>query len=62
MAILIKNLLAWLTSPPPLKKKKLALRRSSLKYLRAIIRAIVDFLIPAKPLSQKVHYVSCPLA
>jgi hypothetical protein len=61
-AILVKNLLAWLTSPPPLKKKKLAPRRSSSKYLRAIVRVIVDFPVPAKLLSQKMHYVSCPLA
>jgi hypothetical protein len=61
-AILVKNLPAWLTSPPPLEKKKLALRRSSSKYLRAIVRAIVDFPVPAKPLSQKMHRSSCPSA
>src|ERR1700722_12160403 len=54
-AILVKNLPAWLTSPPPLEKKKLAPRRSSSKYLRATVRAIVDFPVPAKPLSQKIH-------
>jgi len=61
-AILVKNLSAWLTSPPPLEKKKLAPRRSSSRYLRAIGRAIVDFPILAKPLSQKIHRSSCPSA
>jgi hypothetical protein len=58
-AILVKNLPAWLTSPPPLEKKKLAPRRSSSRYLRATVRAIVDFPVPAKPLSQKMHCTSC---
>lgn len=57
--ILIKNLLVWLTSLLPLKKKKLALRRSSLQYLYVIVRVIVDFLVPAKLLSQNMHYSSC---
>jgi hypothetical protein len=55
MAILVKNFLAWLTSPPPLEKKKLAPRRSSLQYLLAMVRAIVDFPVPAKPLSQNMR-------
>jgi hypothetical protein len=62
IAILVKNLPAWLTSPPPLKKKKLAPRRSSSKYLQATVRAIVDFPMPAKPFSQKIHRSSCPSA
>jgi hypothetical protein len=39
-AILVKNLPAWLTSLLPFEKKKLALSRSFLKYLRAIVRAL----------------------
>src|SRR5271170_8219915 len=62
MAILVKNLPAWLTSPPPLEKKKLAPRRSSLPYLWAMVRAIVDFPVPAKPLSQNMHRPSSPSA
>jgi hypothetical protein len=54
-AILVKILPAWPTSPPPLEKKKLAPRRFCSKYLRATVRAIVDFPVPAKPLSQKIH-------
>jgi hypothetical protein len=48
--MLVKNLPAWLTSSPPLEKK-LAPRRSRSKYLRATVRAIVDFPVPAKPFS-----------
>jgi hypothetical protein len=51
-AMVVKNLPAWLTSPPPLEKKKLAPRQSYSNYLRAMVRAIVDFPVPAKPLSQ----------
>ena len=54
-AILIKNLPACPTSPPPLKKKKLALRRFYLKYLRATVCAIVDFPVLIKLLSQKIY-------
>ena len=61
-AILVKNLRAWLTSLPPIKKKKLAPRRFQLKYLRATVRAIVDFPMPAKPFSQKIYRSSCPSA
>jgi hypothetical protein len=42
--MLVKNLLVWLISSPPLKKKKLALSDVSSKHLRAIVQAIVDFL------------------
>ena len=54
LAMLVKNLPAWLISPPPLEKKKLAPSAFSSKYPRAIVRAIVDFPVPAKPLSQKI--------
>ena len=62
IAILVKNLPVWLISLPPLKKKKLAPRRSFLQYLLAMVRAIVDFPVPAKLLSQNIHRSSCPLA
>jgi hypothetical protein len=62
LAMLVKNLPAWLISPPPLEKKKLAPSDVSSKYLRAIVRAIVDFPVPAKPLSQKMQRSSCPSA
>ena len=58
IAIVVKNLPAWPTSPPPLEKKKLAPRRFCSKYLRATVRAIVDFPVPAKLLSQKIHRLS----
>jgi hypothetical protein len=54
-AILITNFPACLTSSPPRAKKKLALRRTYLKYFRVIIRVIVNFPMPAKPFSQKIH-------
>ena len=34
----------------------------SFKYLRATVRAIVDFPVPAKPFSQKMQRSSCPSA
>ena len=58
----MKNLPAWLTSLLPFEKKKLAPRRPCSKYLRATVRAIVDFPVPAKPFSQKMHRLSCPSA
>ena len=61
-AILVKNLPAWLTSPPPLEKKKLAPRPCSSNNLQTIVRAIVDLPVPAKQLSQKMHRSSCPSA
>ena len=61
-AILVTNLPAWPTSPPPREKKKLAPRRFRSRYLRATVRAIVDFPVPAKPFSQKMHRSSCPSA
>jgi hypothetical protein len=60
--MLVKNFLAWLISPPPLEKKKLALSDVSSEYLRAMVQAIVDFPVPAKPLSQKIQRSSCPSA
>jgi hypothetical protein len=54
-AMLITNLAAWPTSPPPREKKKLAPRRFWSKYLRATVRATVDFPVPAKPFSQKMQ-------
>ena len=61
-AMLATNLPAWLTSPPPLEKKKLAPRRLCFLYLWATVRAIVDFPVPAEPFSQKIQRLSCPLA
>src|SRR5271154_4217997 len=58
--MLVTNLPAWLTSPPPLEKKKLAPRRCCSKYRRATVRDIVDFPVPAKPFSQKMHRESSP--
>jgi hypothetical protein len=60
-AIVVTNLPAWLTSPPPLEKKKLAPRRFP-EYLQATVRPIVDFPVPARPHSQKMHRSSCPPA
>ena len=62
IATLVTNLPAWPTSPPPFVKKKLAPSRFFSKYLRAIVRAMVDFPVPAKPFSQKIHRLSCPSA
>jgi hypothetical protein len=59
-ARLVKNLPAWLTSPPPFEKKKLAPRRFCSLYLRATVRETVDFPVPARPFSQKMHCSSCP--
>jgi hypothetical protein len=61
-AILVTNLPAWPTSPPPREKKKLAPRLFRSKNVRATVRAIVDFPVPAKPLSQKMHCLSPPSA
>jgi hypothetical protein len=64
-ARLVKNLPAWLTSLLPFEKKKLAPRRFYLLYLRAIVREIIDFPVPARPFSQKMHcsfYPSFPSA
>ena len=58
----VKNLPAWPTSPPPREEKNLAPRRFRSKYVRATMRAIVDFSVPAKPFSQKIYRSSCPLA
>ena len=60
-AMLVRNLPAWPTSSLPLEKKKLAPRRSLSWYSRATVRAIVDFPVPAQPLSQKM-YVSSSLS
>jgi hypothetical protein len=60
--MLVTSLPAWPTSPPPREKKKLAPRRFWSRYLRATVRAIVDFPVPAKPFSQKIHRSSCPSA
>jgi len=58
-AMLVTNFPAWPTSPPPRAKKKLAPRRTRSEYSRAMVRAIVDFPVPAKPFSQKMHCSSC---
>jgi hypothetical protein len=57
--MLVTNFPAWPTSPPPCEKKKLAPRRFWSKYFRAIVRAMVDFPVPAKPFNQKMHLPSC---
>lgn len=57
-AIVVINLVAFSTSPPPLAKKKLAPRRLSSKYFRATVREIADLPVPASPLSQKVQHSS----
>jgi hypothetical protein len=59
-AMLVTNLPAWPMSPPPREKKKLAPRHPHWKKSRATVRAIVDFPVPAKPFSQKMHRLSCP--
>jgi hypothetical protein len=61
-AMLVTNLPAWPTSPPPREKKKLAPRHFRTKHARATVRAIVDFPVPARPLSQKMHRSSSPSA
>jgi hypothetical protein len=61
-AILVKNLSARLTSPPPREKKKLAPSRFLLSYMWATVRAMVDFPVPAMPFSQKMHRLSSPSA
>ena len=58
-AMLVTNLPAWPTSPPPREKKKLAPRRCCSEYVRATVRAMVDFPVPAKPFNQKMHRSSC---
>jgi hypothetical protein len=58
-AMLVTNLSGRPTSLPPREKKKLAPRYFWLKYLRATVRAIVDFPVPAKPFSQKMQRLSC---
>ena len=60
--MLVTNLPAWLTSPPPREKKKLAARRCLPWYLCATVRAIVDLPVPARPRSQNMHRSSCPSA
>ena len=59
MAMLVTNFPACPTSPPPRAKKKLAPRRTRSEYSWAMVRAIVDFPVPAKPFSQKMHRSSC---
>jgi len=61
-ATLVTNLPAWLTSPLPFVKKKLAPSCFFSEYPRAIVRAIVDFPVPAKPFSQKIYRSSCSSA
>jgi hypothetical protein len=53
-ARVVNSFPAWLISPPPFEKKKLALRRCWSRYLRATGYAIVDFPVPAKLFSQKM--------
>lgn len=61
-AMLVTNLPAWHTSPPPREKKKLASSRFWSKLLRATVRAMVGFPVPAMPLSQKSRRSSRPSA
>lgn len=57
-----KILPAWPTSPPPFEKKKLAPREPCSKYSCAIVRATLDFAVPASPLSQYMRLSFCPSA
>ena len=50
-AIVIANFPVDARSPPPLEKKKLVPRRLNSAYLWATVRAMVDFPVPAMPLS-----------
>jgi hypothetical protein len=61
-AIVVTNFPACLTSSSSLEKKKLAPRHPRSQYSRAIVRAIVDFPVPAHPLSQKKSLPSSPSA
>jgi hypothetical protein len=54
-AIVVNNLVACPRSPRPLEKKKLAPRLFCLYHLRATVRAIVDFPVPAIPFNQNMH-------
>lgn len=60
--MLVTNLPACPTSPPPREKKKLAASCCLSPYLRATVRAMVDLPVPASPLSQKTHRSSVPSA
>jgi hypothetical protein len=53
-AIVMANFPTDARSPPPLEKKKLAPRRLNLAYLQATVKAMVDFPVPAMPLSQYI--------
>jgi hypothetical protein len=53
--MLVKNILIYPTSPPPLAKKKLALRSPLSLNSRDIVRAMVDFPVPAIPFNQKMQ-------
>jgi hypothetical protein len=59
IAMLVTNFPACPISLPPRAKKKLAPRHTCSEYSRAMVRAIVDFPVPAKPFSQKIHCSSC---
>ena len=54
-AIVVKNWPAWLISPRPREKKKLAASLFFSAKSQATVREIVDFPVPAIPLSQKIH-------
>src|ERR1700734_3851757 len=62
VARVVKTLLEDPRSPPPLEKKKLAPRRPCSSYSRAIVRAMVDFPVPAIPFSQKMPLSHRPSA
>jgi hypothetical protein len=62
IAIEVTNLLALPMSLPSLKKKKLAVSCLCSKYSRATVCAIVNYLVPAMPPSQKRYCVPSPLA
>ena len=57
-AIVVTNFPASLTSSSALEKKKLAKKFAPCRplswYSREIVRAIIDFPVPAQPLSQKI--------
>jgi len=54
-ARVVKNFEARARSPLPLEKKKLPPSRFSLSHVRATVRAMVDFPVPAIPFNQKMH-------
>jgi hypothetical protein len=59
-ATLVTKMPAWLESPPPLEKKKLAARRRCSLNSCAMVRAIADLPVPGHPLNQNMQLLSSP--